>query len=89
MSDAPERVWVDVDDDYHGHGSMIGRVYSEDLGDVEYIRADIHAVEIARLRTELARVLDKAENSEAWWLDEYMDSKSIRAVLGAYNEAGQ
>lgn len=39
MSDAPERIWVDIND--RPSGAMIGIVFSNDIGDVEYIRADL------------------------------------------------
>jgi hypothetical protein len=60
MSDAWERVWIDFYDETQTSGSMVGKVYATDLGDVEYIRADVSAARIADLTRQLAEARDKA-----------------------------
>ena len=47
MSDAPERIWMDWDEDY---GDKVGLPYNHQ-GNIEYIRADLYE----KLQAELAK----------------------------------
>jgi hypothetical protein len=92
MSDAPEQIWIDLYDETQTSGAMIGKVYSSDLGDIEYIRADLaQAAEITRLRAKveaaenLAAVLDTVSLSDL----ENGDFLKVCAALSAHEEAGK
>lgn len=55
MTDAPERIWVDLFDE--PMGPWCGDAFSTDSGDVSYVRADLFdakEAEIADLRRQLA-----------------------------------
>ena len=74
MSDAPERVWVLVDEDQDGQFLELIGAEGGDADDTEYVRADLHAAAVARaeaaeaerdrLRTALAD-LEKAATEVA------------------------
>jgi hypothetical protein len=64
MSEAPEYIWVDLD--HNARGSMIGLVFASDVGDVQYIRADIAAAQLAEAnaRADVNQVLAEARIAE-------------------------
>ena len=67
MSESWGRVWIDFYDETVTSGAIIGKVYATDLGDVEYIRADIAAAERNRAEAaedEVAGLRAKAEAAE-------------------------
>jgi phosphoserine phosphatase len=66
MSDAPERIWLDVwahtrYAERAGYSAFVKRA----AGDVEYIRADIHEAEVQRLREERGLPEDLADEIRA------------------------
>jgi hypothetical protein len=79
MTDAPERIWAWV----AGMGMPIVARIVETNGWAEYIRADIHEAEAARLREALSRIslIEDDVFSSDW--DEINKARFIaRAALG-------
>jgi hypothetical protein len=63
---------------------MIGRVFSNDIGDIEYVRADIHASALAEAHATIARL--EAEN--AWLKASILALSKARAALSSPDTAG-
>ena len=76
MSDSWGRVWIDFYDETvtsvgEVDGAIIGKVYATDLGDVEYIRADLAASRVADLERQIAADAKASEKEIAVWSENY------------------
>lgn len=71
MTDTPERVWINIDANEYGCCPVesglddVGKFFDIRTA-TEYVRADLHEVEVVRLKSEVQKAVNSIPISYAW-----------------------